>query len=665
MWNDLMRWVEESDGSSVIHKSLTLRSISGTTTTADDHQRNHQRGLFAADVINCGEILIRLPLATSINGEMMPCTYEIAKIDNEKEENATTTKSTRTVSPWLRCLAALLKETKLHDDRRQPYSSPYLESLPYGYETLWEWSNREMEEYLAGTRPPDYSDLTSTTYCQPEIPKNRSECSSPFPSRSNPWLIMNDPKQTRQKYETMIRPYLIHCGIFDGKNCTALRSDNENTDEEQYQCFQRACQIMSTRSFYNMNARTSIRNHYDEDAASNVINTQYDGPYLLPVIDLINHADTCTGSTNTKLEFILQQHLTVPSCTFEMRAIRTIQPNTEILHSYGDELSNYQFLSSFGCIPINRMISAQLQPDRQQVDAKSSESTTTDCSTSVDLSVTVPVVTNVLYTKSVTVTKQEIWSICWDIIESGWPQQLAASMIESQSFDPDEVWSISVDKCRATDCVPNNIVIGPPTSMSGEQSYDNPPGVDGNNAVDHDSSCIISDELVTTACIPFLPKCAYAEITSRTLLDVSILQDYYLGQLVGTALLKTIQQRLLLYRPIPTSTIQRLLPSVPLRVATMDDKEILCNLLHSIETTDKSVDAGENKTIESALYIERCRLAYGLTIRLEEKEVLTALGNAILKMLNSLNLCVDNDSNTYDTLFGNETSNKKLKPNED
>ena len=671
LWNKLIRWVKDIDEGSIIHKSLTLRiskpTATTTTTTTTNHQ--HQRGLFATETIHCGDILIRIPLEASINGKNMTCTYKMAEIANTTSdmngENMTKTTSTRNVSPWLRCVAALLKELQLQDERgQQPQqSSYYLDSLPQEYETLWLWSQQEIEEYFAGTRPPiNDNDVTTDD--------KTKEIAETITSTSNPWMIMNDRTQIRRQYETTIRPYLIHCGIVNisaSNNPTgsSIRENNDfNRNEKEFQQFQRACQIMSTRSFYCSSGSSSSNSNQNDDQNTtddeNDNNTKYDGPYLLPIIDLINHADTCTGDTNTKLELIMlppNSPSSPSSCYFVMRALRTIPPNTEILHSYGDALSNVQFISSFGFIPHNRMtihIPPQVHHDQpplpQQIDTKPNA-----CIVSTNAIAPIITTTNSVYTKSVILTKQEIWDTCWDMIESGLPQQLATSMIESQAFDPEEVWNVSIDKHRQADCVPNNIVIVvPPTSSSSstpavQSSYD----IDGENDLGNKSrDSILSDELVTTACIPFLPKCAYAEITSRTLLDVSILEDYYLGQLVGAALLQARQRRLLLYRPISVSTIQRLLPSVYVPDNGMDDKEILQNLLRCIKSGN-----------ETDLYSERCRLAYGLTIRLEEKEVLEALCSAVAQLVD---LHVDdNKSNSDGDQFYHDTSIKKYKTNAD
>jgi hypothetical protein len=459
---------------------------------------------------------------------------------------------------------------------------------------------------------------------------------------------------------------LIHCGILkDNNNNTSnvgsgdssSNYGNESWEEKEYQQFQHACQILSTRSFYS-----SISNSHPDDntnTASNDDNTKYDGPYLLPIIDLINHADTCTGQTNTRLEFMVQNPNSMnPTYCFMMRALRTIHPHTEILHSYGDELSNVQFLSSFGFIPMNRMVDCCPPPILEKPSAETKPSPSAVSPSTVNNTIHIS-----SYTKSVMITKQEIWDSCWDIIRSGFAQQLAVEMLRNAAFDPSEVWVVTVDRHRDVDCVPNHIVIvQPPSSTTADST-----------ATVRRSDGILSDELVTAACVPFLPKCAYAEITSRTLLDVSILQDYYLGHLVGTALLQTIQRRLLLYRPIPVTTVQRLLPSESVSDNVMDDKEILRNLLLCIETCSRSDDdsiirsnestlyvdtnsksAGDplNEENESTLYVDRCRLANGLAIRLEEKEVLKALGNSISDLLNGLKINIDDvstDDNQFDS----------------
>ena len=651
VWNDLVKWVKGSHDGSIIHKSLSLRSMNPSSTSTTT---TNQRGLFTSDTIHCGDLLIQLPLAASIDGDNMPCTYEMAITSSLNGDNVSTTNSaTIKVSPWLRCLASLIKELLLHEERTQSpqQSSHYLASLPLEYDTLLEWSYREIFEYLAGTRPPtdhDFQDDDDEDHTMNVIPcpvctaatcnhNNRSNVSS----QCNQWMIMSHPKQIRQQYEKTIRPYLIHCGIINNTSNDNHEGNNGgNIEEKEYQRCQYACQILSTRSFYsNSCSNIQFDDHKKNTGTSDDENSKYndDGPYLLPIIDLINHADTCTGITNTKLEFIVQSNSSEENPSqyyFVMRALRTLPPNTEILHSYGDELSNFQFISSFGFIPMNRIMGS-CQP--QHLHEAPDDAATPSCRPCYTPTTTDSrgIINNSLYSKSVTISKQEIWDNCWDVVRSGFAQDFACTMVQNQAFDPSEVWVVSVEKHRKADCVPDNITIVQPPSISVRMNDS------GDVVKDEPSSSILSDELVTTACVPFLPDCAYAEITSRTLLDVSVLQDYFLGHLVTTALLQMIQRRLLLYRPISSITIQRLLPSVLVSDNAMDDKEILRHLLQYIETNSNSCDSRSddcriNTANDTRLYIERCHFAYGVTIRLEEKKVLNALGSAIEELVNGL-----------------------------
>jgi hypothetical protein len=590
MWDNLVRWVEEHGG--FVHKSLDLRNV----TTLN----NHNRGLFTSRTISQGDILLKLPrTSTTINGESMLSMYQITDDSNH-------TTCTRTVSSWLRCLAALINAMKNNRN------VPYMESLPTTYETLWQWNENEIDIFLAGTRP----------MLNKEEQADEDNISSEPTSASSLWMI--DPMRMRQQYDTNIRPFLTKCGIIPDSDKTCIDS---STDEE-FQRFMIACQIISTRSFYMDDDSCSDNNANDTRNLDHM--NRYTGPYLIPIIDLINHADTITGSTNTKLELLPDEN-----GMFAMRALDDIPPNTEILHSYGDHLSCYQFLSSFGCIPMNRI---QRPLQHTELDIRTVSTT---------------------YLRSVILTKQQIWDSCWYLIESGFPLQLQSAMEESLSLledDDDEVeaetWNITLDKNRKADCVPDDILICAPSTGANE--------IDINDT--QQLSNILSDELVTVACIPFLPKCAYAEITSRTLLDCSIIKDYFLGQLVCAAILRTIQQRLFLYQPIEDSVVRRLLPSfqnTSSSTNTIDDIALLRTLLPLIQESEDG----------SSLDIERRRLAYGQTIRLEEKEVLKLLGTIVVSLINSLNIEY-NHHNNVDEQANNEPFEdnmivKKYKVNDD
>jgi SET domain len=581
MWNNLVNWVEQNG--CYCHKSLELRNVNPSR----DADTVMHRGLFlsrASASIARDEILIRLPrAAATISGQYMPSTYV---------ERGNSEKATVAVSPWLRCIAALMLAMDQCDEKKgwseidvQPNLqtteerdfSPYILSLPISYETIWRWSENEIEEYLAGTKPAGLDGCHST------------------PS-SNAWMI--DHLVVRNRYETSILPYLRHCGVIP----EGLKDLEDDSRAATYlDRFKVACQIVSTRGFF--------MDHFPQPNSMKIVHEKdladiYRGPYLLPVIDMINHADHSSVGINAKLELLHQED------AFVIRATDNISPDTEILHSYGDPISSHQFLLSFGFVPWNRVqLAISLNHSVESFEG------------------------------SIVISKQEVWDSCWYVIETGLPFKLAT--IIEQSCLEDETWEVVVDRSRTASSVPNDIEI----HMS---------LVVDNGAIKYSPESLLCDELVTAACVPFLPSCAYAEIAIGSFLDHTVLQDYFLGQLVGAALIRTIQQRLLSYKLIPFSTVQQLLPisknSVESVVLTDD-----ISLLKTIETFLSSNDNSSSFTYNHDVY----RLAYGLTIRIEEKTTLEALLKLVSFELD--NLDGEDGSNLVRFIFDDDKHSKRLK----
>ena len=104
-----------------------------------------------------------------------------------------------------------------------------------------------------------------------------------------------------------------------------MRTGADSTDEERR--FRQACMCISTRGFH-----LSSNN---EDTSS------WSGPFLLPLIDLLNHnpAQSCTT---------LQRDDTND---FIMIAERELARGDEVFHSYGKDLSSAQVLQTFGFVP--------------------------------------------------------------------------------------------------------------------------------------------------------------------------------------------------------------------------------------------------------------------------------------------------------------------------
>ncbi len=456
VWESLCDRVHRSHGA--IHPELELREM------ASDH-----RGVFSRDAIRKGETLIRLPLSCAIHGQDMAIEYSI--------EQGTK----RQASMWLRCLAAFYRYQHDNSDK----NDAYLQSLPQQFETLWSWSQEEVDSFLAGTSPFVHV-------------KESGE------DRVNSWYI--DGAAIEARYQEHVRPYLQQC-------CQI---------EPTFDTFSRACQIISTRAFHLSSASPN-----------------YPGPFLLPVIDLLNHTQSDPVTT---LQF--------EQDAFVMRADRDIPAGFEIKHSYVTDLTARESLRTFGFVALEDIL-ATLKGTEQDT-----------CT---------PVV----------VARQDVLEACWNVIESSVPQQLAQSM-QAMDLD-DEAWDMPSDyRSRNTDFLPENIVI----------TAEDP----------------LSDTLVTAASLPYLPLCAYQE-AKQSFLDASLLDDYFLGKLVSTSILRVISDRMAAYKAIYYEGRE-----------FTDDHELLKLVLGS----------------KDPFSLQQRRLLYGLTVRIQEKQSWNALRRKVCEILTQL-----------------------------
>lgn len=378
-----------------------------------------------------------------------------------------------------------------------------------------------------------------------------------------------------QRYWQQVRPYLVHCQLVP-------TTSMDRTTELQN--FQQACQAISTRCFHlqaqaGQESEPSCTHHHHHHHPSAVNSNSYTGPFFLPVIDLVNHSNEQPSTTLRRDQ----------SGNFVMTAERDIDANEEVVHSYGATLTASQCLQTFGFVPQETMQYAATRQGIKQDDATQSNY--------VPPSLTPAMLTNESIVKS-----------CWKVIESDLPETLATIMHERHMED--ESWTVRVDSKRRFDSLPDHLVV------SGE----------------------LSDDLVTLACLPFLPRCAYAEaIGSR--LDQSILQDYYLGKLVGASLLLAIDSKLREYIPIPKSRDWEDLGDCT------DDQELLQKLLQS----NKNGKMAENASTT------RQRMMYGLTVRLEEKACLERLRQKVMDLMEGLDDEVDDGL----AMVGEEVTTKR------
>ena len=135
----------------------------------------------------------------------------------------------------------------------------------------------------------------------------------------------------------------------------------------------------------------------DANATDEKTPAPYLGPFLLPVIDLLNHSDTNKTTT-------LQRDQGTGA--FCMIAERDVKEGEEITHSYGD-LTASQLLQTFGFIPISR----------------ASEKDKQNCTPAM-------------------LSKEALVAACESVKKSPYPKELAATMeeydIEGDTFGIDD-----------------------------------------------------------------------------------------------------------------------------------------------------------------------------------------------------------------------------------
>jgi hypothetical protein len=461
----LVKWIERSGGK--IHEALEIR----------DDGSSSSRGVYATQKIAKGQTLIYLPNDLVLSGESMPAEY-----DN------------KVTSPWLRTVAALIRAWQEGEHFRA-----YLEMLPTEYDSLLDWTDEEVSDYLAGTTLGSMIQL----------------------DRTNDALMAG--------YRTSVRPYLQHL---------QLLSSSVSNDEE---IFGRACRCISTRGFH---LQQSLE---DSQLESSV----YNGPFLLPYIDLINH------STKKKCTTLKRNE---SDRSFFMEAERDISADEEILHSYGEVLTAAQLLQTFGFVPLEA--SKLIVSDGPRI------------------------MRNALLTPAV-LSKASIVQAVHDVIQSGYPDKIKRYM-KTHKMEEDEVWEVKCEEGRDLSIIPDDILVEP--------------------------DCPLSDELVTLCCLLLLPPAAYTEIfmDSPVLLDKAILEDYFLGKLVGKVLFQSIAINSATYTPLHLTVDG-------VKYSNSSDKELLSLILPEID------DAAQYQ-----------RARYGLTIRLEEKACLESLRVDLLELMDFL-----------------------------
>ena len=337
IWTDLVRWVQDGKGTNDdTDPSSSSSSTSSTSTGGYVHPslalrgNGPSRGIKATAPIAKGELLIRIGSRHVLSG---------ATETTDDDETTTKTAATTTASPWLKCVGAFLnskrKQQKAGTDGKSAGHGPYLNSLPSmnDYETLHKWSTQdEVEPFLKGTTLGNLVGLDRTT------------------------------KGIQTRYRDSVEPYLHRIGAIDGKRTESDKETSDDNDEvtetnnAEYQSFLEASMCISTRGFHLLPATDPKE---IETAAGtmgttnnkNKTNISYDGPFLLPVIDLLNHdpQNSCTTLRRHQGTGSNGDGGSGDSC-FVMVAEREIAKGEEIFHSYGSDMTSAQLLQTFGFV---------------------------------------------------------------------------------------------------------------------------------------------------------------------------------------------------------------------------------------------------------------------------------------------------------------------------
>jgi len=562
IWTDLVRWVRDeydtgtggvldrsrnngndntSNRGGYVHQSLTLQG------------NGPSRGVVATYSIQKGETLIRIPSQHVLSGEENGIASAVS--------SSTTSSTTTTIaSPWLRCVGAFLraKQKKKNATTTSFDYEPYLRSLPafQEYETLQQWSTEDdVKPFLKGT------------------------------TLGNLLTIDRDTKGIQTRYRQSIEPYLRRIGVISGKqdsggkeqtNNQSNHETNENLEQESttkdnddddvnYQSFLEASMCISTRGFHLLPTATTPSNDTSRTPvhASNN-NNSHAGPFLLPVIDLLNHDPRKACTTLRRYE---ANESTGSGSFFKMIAERNIAEGEEIFHSYGTDLTSAQLLQTFGFVPRTHSIKSVAGTSTANTTVSGGAAPATVVPTSTSTSTT-PVGLRKI---------DHLIAAARYVKESSFPDSLVLRIkqIQGQTGSVNEGEYDNEDKEDEEDCfwevhdIPDRPMMDGDTNKPGEDfppaatvatddeflisvcsknNNNNDTGSTGSNG--NERSLLLNEELITLLIAQFLPEDAFLEIfpegnnnnNDTVRLDRSILiEDYYLGMLVCKSLLVAIK----------------------------------------------------------------------------------------------------------------------------
>ncbi|OEU09168.1 SET domain-containing protein [Fragilariopsis cylindrus CCMP1102] len=624
LWSDLVEWVNNSSSANAnARNAYNIKTGDGgnsrSRSGSDDHEDNNEdndedvggyvhpslllkqegegdksssRGIFTTTTITKGELLLRIPSYLIISGE----SESSSKTTTTATATATAAALKPKVSSWLKCIGEFIRLKKISTEEENKnnnsYQLPYLNSLPNytAYETLHNWSSSTSTSTSSTTtknnnknEEDDLSFLTGTTL-------------------GNRVLHDRTNNITKLQYENSIKPYLKQLGLL-------VLSDDTN---KNYELFLEASMCISTRGFHVLPTTTTTDTTTTNTDITPNTDPFYNGPFLLPVIDLLNHNPNmaCTSLQRIKTT---KSKSNSTNTYFTMRADRNIHQEEELYHSYGHNLTSAQLLQTFGFVPIQYTdrVLQHVEVEEEEIDneSKSKSMTDNDNNNNNNNNVTATSATTTSnHTNTNTNTTSSLFTFTPVSLKtekhllaatkhikksktvSSYPDKLQ-KMIQKKSIgrsrdnnendDNDLYWDVHDIPTRFMNdfiMIPNNefLIQSSSSLCSNSSSEDN---ININNNGNNDPPplpLLLTEDMITLLAIQFLPEEAYLEIfpsssasaishdtsnnsismgSSSIRLDRSILvNDYYLGMLVCYSLLMAIQLKSKEYNDITTTT---------------------------------------------------------------------------------------------------------------
>jgi hypothetical protein len=594
----LAKWAAE-EGGGYVHPDLRLVAVGSAGRSDHEAEQDEEDGAYDREVaaardIPEGTLLIRIPSSLALG--YRPASREPGVAGGGFCGGA----SNGPGSPWLRCLAALYRAqdgAAAGEDLPSSWK-PYLDSLPASCsDTLMDWTDEELG-WLEGTG-------LHASLLPEETKDEGDERGEKGRGRLGHRRLADG---LRDRYVERVRPRLLELGLVERLDPA------EELASKELERFADACRAISTRCFHaDAGAGDPTESAAGTTAAAAALRPGSGGPYFLPVIDLLNHhsGGGGGGGGNDAPAARAATRLTVArsrggngdgALWFEMRAERDIAAGEPVRHSYGDALTSSQCLHTFGFVPETASEARASAPRGAAGDGDGAN--VSPC----------------------VLTKDLVLECCRRAIQRELEDPAAARLVrenqpalaggptsagaDDDDASADETWELRDDPDRDYSSFPSHFLVTPAHPLP--------------------------DDLATLLCLPFLPGCAYRELAgdvpsspSPPLLDRTVLDDAFLGQLAARAVLDVVRRKSGEYPPLRLDG----------ELVEVDDRALLNELLRpggggEGKSSPSSARAVHRSSAACAVRgRRRRRLVYSLTIRLEERSCLDALRREAIRVL--------------------------------